>query len=156
MADRFLQAKHKVLFVVNGHVSKGTVISMVDKVEELAEFLPVLEKIVVLELSQGEEKPEWTSDKVKDLMVTCDDFLSSANQEEGSAPKPEHTPAPFVHPQFVLCSSDTDGMPKSIAHGAGNTLLQHAIHCCRSDSPNCKPLGWDWISALWIVTRARQ
>jgi len=126
VADRFQRVSFKVLFVVNGYVSKGVPVSMAEKVEELVESLPSLEKIVNLELLQDSNKPVLRSPKVSEIMVTYEEFLQSANTDDGNALSPEYIPIPFANPQFVLYSSGTTGLPKSIAHGAGNTLFEHA------------------------------
>jgi acetoacetyl-CoA synthetase len=164
VADRFSQVAPKVLFVVNGYVSKGETISMVDKVEQLVDSLPTLEKIVVMELLTGDAKPQWVSDKVKDIMVTWDDFLAAANDDQGAAPEPVYTPVPFAHPQFVLYSSGTTGMPKSIAHGAGNTLLQHAkeliLHSDLKPKDRmlyfttCGWMMWNWMASSLVAGAA--
>lgn len=123
VADRFQQINPKVLFVTNGFVSKATPTSMVEKIEQLVESLPSLQKIVVVDLI--EDAPEWSND-IHEKIISWHDFLNEGSNEDGSAPESEFTRVPFSHAQFVLYSSGTTGMPKSIAHGAGNVLLQHA------------------------------
>ena len=93
--------------------------------------LPTLERVVVLRLitPPGEPIP-WSSDAVAALAVEYDAFLeagsASATALGLAAPAMAYDRVPFTHPQFVLYSSGTTGLPKSIAHGGGNTLLQHA------------------------------
>lgn len=159
VADRFSQVDPKVLFVSDGYVSRKKSFSMVEKVEELVESLPSLEKIVVLPLL--EEPVSWESSKVKDKMITYEDFLKEGSEEDGSAPEPEYEMVPFSHPQFVLYSSGTTGMPKSIAHGAGNVLLQHGKELVlHSDLrpkdrliyyTTCGWMMWNWMSSTLLA-----
>jgi len=133
----------------------------VDKVEELVEALPTLEKIVVIPMLPKEESAKagdsWNSPAVTSKMISWDDFLAQGSLEDGSAPESQFERVPFAHPQFVLYSSGTTGMPKSIAHGAGNTLLQHAKELVlHSDLrprdrmcffTTCGWMMWNWMTS---------
>ena len=160
VADRFSQVGPKVIFVADGYVSKAKAISLVDKVEELVEALPTLEKIVVIPLlpkESAEAGDSWNSPAVTSKMISWDDFLAQGSLDDGSAPESQFEQVPFAHPQFVLYSSGTTGMPKSIAHGAGNTLLQHAKELVlHSDLrprdrmcffTTCGWMMWNWMTS---------
>ena len=97
----------------------GKSTSTVDKVSELANALPSVQKVVVISSSgKAFDASAWPS-TMRDKVIGWADFL------DGGDADPVFTRVPFSHPQFVLYSSGTTGMPKSIAHGCGNTLLQH-------------------------------
>ena len=155
VADRFTQVAPKVLFTCDGFTSAGKSTSLQDKVEELVDSLPSLEKVVVVGML--DEPTEWKSEKLKSLIISWEDFLAMGSEEDGSAPPAEYTRVPFAHPQFVLYSSGTTGMPKSIAHGCGNTLLQHAkelmLHSDLREKDRmlfyttCGWMMWNWMSS---------
>ena len=97
----------------------GKSTSTIDKVSELAEALPTVERVVVISSSGKEfDVSEWPA-SIRDKVIGWEAFLDGGDED------PVFTRVPFSHPQFVLYSSGTTGMPKSIAHGCGNTLLQH-------------------------------
>ena len=102
-----------------GFVSMGKATATVGKVSELANSLPSVERVVVISSSGKDfDASAWPA-SVRDKVVAWEAFL------DGGDADPVFTRVPFSHPQFVLYSSGTTGMPKSIAHGCGNTLLQH-------------------------------
>ena len=159
VADRFSQVKPKVFFVADGYVSKAKSISLVEKVQELVAALPSLQKIVVIPLTH--QPLESWNEQVRSKLVFWDDFLASGSLQDGTAPEPEYTLVHFAHPQFVLYSSGTTGMPKSIAHGAGNTLLQHAKELIlHSDLrpkdrmcffTTCGWMMWNWMTSSLVA-----
>ena len=97
----------------------GKSTSTIDKVSELANSLPSVERVVVISSSGKDfDATEWPA-SIRDKVIGWEAFLDGGDED------PVFTRVPFSHPQFVLYSSGTTGMPKSIAHGCGNTLLQH-------------------------------
>ena len=130
-------------------MGKGT--STIDKVSELAEALPTVEKVVVISSSGNDfDASEWPS-TMRDKVIGWADFL------DGGDADPVFTRVPFSHPQFVLYSSGTTGMPKSIAHGCGNTLLQHGkelvLHGDLREGDKmlfyttCGWMMWNWMAS---------
>jgi acetoacetyl-CoA synthetase len=129
----------------------GKSTSTIDKVSELAGALPTVEKVVVISSSGKEfDETEWPS-TMRDKVIGWADFL------DGGDADPVFTRVPFSHPQFVLYSSGTTGMPKSIAHGCGNTLLQHGkelvLHGDLREGDKmlfyttCGWMMWNWMAS---------
>ena len=160
VADRFQQIRPTVLFTVNGVISKGQLFPMRDKIEELVENLPTVEQVVVVNLVK-DVAMEWSSDRMKKIAISWDDFLVVGSNDDGTAPESKFTKVPFSHPQFVLYSSGTTGKPKSIAHGAGNVLLTHAKELIlHSDLrpkdrmlffTSCGWMMWNWMSSSLVA-----
>ena len=155
VADRFTQVGPKVLFVTDGYVSKSKSISLIEKVEELVDALPTLERVVVIPML--DTMSEFTNERFKTLMITWDELLAMGSNEDGSVADIVFDRVPFAHPQFVLYSSGTTGMPKSIAHGAGNVILQHAkelmLHSdLRSKDRMCFFTTCGWMMWNWMTS----
>ena len=91
-----------------GFVSMGKSTSTIDKVSELAGALPSVQKVVVISSSGKDfDATEWPA-SIRDKVIGWEAFL------DGGDADPVFTRVPFSHPQFVLYSSGTTGMPKSI------------------------------------------
>lgn len=155
VADRFSQIGPKGLFVADGYVSKSKSIPLIDKIEELVDSLPSLERIVVIPMLK--ETPLWTNDRVKSRLTSWEVFLMEGSETAESPPESVFERVPFSHPQFVLYSSGTTGIPKLIAHGAGNTLLPHGkeliLHSDLQPKDlmifftTCRWMMWNWMTS---------
>lgn len=149
--DRLGQVDPKILFICNGHEYMGKTHEGFDKISQLAEAMPTLDKIIICPVIQS------TGDysRIKKT-IKWDDFLIDTDTLE-------FKPFPFNHPLYILFSSGTTGKPKCIVHGAGGTLIQHlkelALHSNLSENDNlcfyttCGWMMWNWmVSVLALGT----
>ena len=142
--DRFSQIKPKVLFAANGYFYNGKSHDSLEKLQGILQNLPTVEKVVVIPYS--EINPNISS---INNSILYSDF--TANEAE----KIEFKQLPFDQPLYIMYSSGTTGLPKSIVHGAGGTLLQHIkelrLHCDISEQDNvfyfttCGWMMWNWL-----------
>ena len=142
--DRFRQIEPKVLLATDGYQYNGKRINSLDKLKEILTELPSVEKVVVVPFES--ENPDLSG---INNGVLYGEFLPA------EAPPLEFAQLPFDHPLYIMYSSGTTGLPKSIVHGAGGTLLQHMkelrLHGDISDRETvfyfttCGWMMWNWL-----------
>lgn len=112
VADRFAQIEPKVLFVVDGYEFGGKTRDMTGTYSALLKVLPSVGHLLVVD-----QMPRGSVGEVPENAVRYSDVIARAAE-----PRYEHVP--FVHPLWILYSSDTTGRPKGIVHSHGGVVLE--------------------------------
>ncbi|MBU4175838.1 MAG: acetoacetate--CoA ligase [Actinobacteria bacterium] len=149
--DRFGQIKPRILFVADGYFFKGRKLDSLERVADIIENLPSIEKVVVTPYIN--EEPDISG--VRDA-VSFDEFKSGQDNLEV-----EFEQLPFDHPLYIMFTSGTTGLPKCMVQSAGGILIHHlkelVLHTnlTRDDSifyfTTCGWMMWNWlVSALAV------
>ena len=148
--DRFQQIDPKILFVSNGYQFKGKQFDLSEKISKIIEGLPSLKGTIIIKNIKTNSLP-----KLNDNAIDFNNFMAKD-------PDPlTFAQLPFDHPLYIMYSSGTTGIPKSIVHSSGGTLIQHKkelqLHCnlkredCIFYFTTCGWMMWNWlISSLSV------
>lgn len=143
--DRFGQIEPTLLITVDSYSYNGKVISLFDKLREIAAGLPSVTATIVIPFIQA-------GDDLSAIpgAIAPDQFLGPLTDAG-----PDFVRVPFDHPLVIMFSSGTTGIPKCIVHGHGGVLLQHLkehrLHCdVRPDDrifyfTTCGWMMWNWL-----------
>lgn len=151
VVDRFRQIQPKWLFTASGYMFKGKWIDINPKLEHIIDELPSLTRVIQL---KGKRSASLNSN----LITGWDEIQGAPDCDL------EFESLPFSHPLYIMFSSGTTGLPKSIVHSAGGTLIQHlkelVLHTDlkRGDRifyyTTCGWMMWNWLVSSLSVGAA--
>ena len=149
--DRFKQIKPKLLISTNGYHYNGKVFDLTNKLNGILDDLPSIEQVVIVPFIDDISKAS-----IKKETCYYDDFIDRKDFDSLVFEQ-----LPFDHPLYIMYSSGTTGLPKSIVHSAGGTLIQHLkelmlhVDLDRKDSifyfTTCGWMMWNWLVSSLAV-----
>ncbi|MBU2499636.1 MAG: AMP-binding protein, partial [Proteobacteria bacterium] len=111
--DRFGQIRPKVLFTANGYWFKGKNLDSIERISNILKELPSIEKVVVVPYTEQEPDISGVPNAVH-----YRDFISAEKNLDIVFEQ-----LPFDHPQYIMYSSGTTGLPKCMVQSAGGVLI---------------------------------
>ncbi len=147
--DRFSQIEPKVIFAADGYYYKGKSFDSQEKLKGILDKLPSVEKVVLINYTNHVDTSSISN------AVSWEDFAEPVTGDMS------FEQLPFDHPLYIMYSSGTTGLPKSIVHSAGGTLIQHLkeliLHSNLHEEDTifyfttCGWMMWNWfISSLAV------
>ena len=142
--DRFSQIEPRIIFSASGYYYNGKEFDSLEKLQGILADLPSIEQIVVVPyLSRNIDLSGISNAALYSDFVSDDpDPLTFAQLS-------------FDHPLYIMYSSGTTGLPKSIVHGSGGTLIQHLkelrlhLNLTPDDTifyfTTCGWMMWNWL-----------
>mgnify|MGYP002640364837 CR=1 FL=1 len=147
--DRFSQIKPKIIVAADGYFYKGKAFDSQEKLKGILDKLPSVEKVVMVDYTGNLNLDQM------DNAIRFEEMATETNEEL------VFEQLPFDHPLYIMYSSGTTGLPKSIVHSAGGTLIQHLkeliLHSNIKEDQTvfyfttCGWMMWNWfVSSLAI------
>ena len=147
--DRFQQIEPKLIFAADGYLYNGKTIDCLSKLKNILTYLPSIKKTIIVPFTC-----DSNTNVIKNSML-WNDFL---HKDSGDIIFEQ---LPFDHPLYIMYSSGTTGLPKSIVHSAGGTLIQHLkelkLHTDLTQNDKifyfttCGWMMWNWLISSLAV-----
>ena len=147
--DRFQQIEPKLIFAADGYLYNGKTIDCLSKLKNILTYLPSIKKTIIVPFAG-----DSNTNVIKNSML-WNDFL---HKDSGDIIFEQ---LPFDHPLYIMYSSGTTGLPKSIVHSAGGTLIQHLkelkLHTDLTQNDKifyfttCGWMMWNWLISSLAV-----
>ena len=147
--DRFQQIEPKLIFAADGYLYNGKTIDCLSKLKNILTYLPCIKKTIIVPFAG-----DSNTNVIKNSML-WNDFL---HKDSGDIIFEQ---LPFDHPLYIMYSSGTTGLPKSIVHSAGGTLIQHLkelkLHTDLTQNDKifyfttCGWMMWNWLISSLAV-----
>jgi len=141
--DRFKQIEPKLIFTADGYWYNGKQIDCTIKVKEILTDLPSIKKTVIIPFAGNAD------------VSRIQDSIQWEDIQNRDSSEIKFEPLPFDHPLYIMYSSGTTGLPKSIVHSAGGTLVQHRkelqLHTDLTEDDKifyfttCGWMMWNWL-----------
>lgn len=109
--NRFSQISPKVFITVDGYYYNNTYTSIFSKVSNIINRLDSIKTVIVI---------DYITKNILSNTINYSDIINKYY-----AKKIEFEQVSFEHPAFILYSSGTTGLPKTIIHKGGGILLNH-------------------------------
>ena len=149
--DRFKQIEPTFLISTNGYHYNGKVFDLTNKLNGILDDLPSVKKVIIVPFVN-----DVSNSSIKKETYYYEDFIDRNNFDSLVFEQ-----LPFDHPLYIMYSSGTTGLPKSIVHSAGGTLIQHLkelilhVNLDRKDSifyfTTCGWMMWNWLVSSLAV-----
>lgn len=147
--DRFTQIEPKIIIAADGYFYKGEAFDTQEKLRGIMHDLPTVEYVVMVSYTG------FTNYVTIPNTIRWESLVKSALEEL------VFEQLPFDHPLYIMFSSGTTGLPKSIVHSAGGTLIQHLkeliLHTNLQEDQTifyyttCGWMMWNWfVSSLAV------
>ena len=143
VVDRFKQIEPKIIFASNGYKYGGKVYNNSERIKEIVSQISTIKKVIIIPTISDSSLP------ILSKSIMWENFINNLETEIN------FEILPFDHPLYIMYSSGTTGLPKSIVHSAGGTLIQHLkelqlhTNVKRSDKifyfTTCGWMMWNWL-----------